>query len=770
MASSVKKSTGYIYGTSGTITLPSVEATDGILVFLGYDNNGTISYTIDTSGYTKVTTQNTANRSIASFYKANAAGTEAAISLSGMNGTYPHPWIAFVIPGAHTTSMISTTVTGNGAASNQPSGTTYTTGHADVVNFLALNIDGQRWSNFDQNAQFLAEVEGFTTSASPANRMQAAYQVYPSTGTTSAPRAYIDGSTNHGILQVPVRMATNNLLPGPILGSQPIDIITPLMEGSGSFGGAYGGSHDTGIAADFTDIDGYSTIHDETTFSFSTGRSPRGYNWATQVRVNGGSEELGVVGINVTETDYSGKRLIFNMNLLTYAAFASYAAGSAYFGIRTDKSGTLGWRVWRLPSATATPDPNKWITLVLDVDNTDYVTEVGTYDSTKVDGFLLGVRRETQDTQLYFHMIAIMNTMEMGHGSSGNALTFDDFVQYSETHEIKTFRKLAAGQYEHSHDWMAGDGSTRIYLEQDGFSLLSEQENDEAAFVVGYRSDTLPLGGWNTTANCVLKLTNGTIGGASVAPFTIDTDAGTDTDLTGLVIDNKELTWTSSGAANLLDGLELRRCNAITLDYAQVITVNNTRATTGGAVITGATQAALQTALDMWASCNLNNCTAGAGLYISFTGTGDVSLNSPANLTWSGNTTDVHYNSTNSSALTVVMGTNGNADQAKVATSGNATGVTISNDKTFSRSFVDESGTSITGVNAGLIKVSDSSTVDHDSAVSGGTYSYVHGGTTLACRFRAFKPGFRQYTEDPTLGNSDDTSTVTLFAAPASQN
>ena len=758
----VRKSTGYIYGTSGTITLPSVNATDGILIFLGYDNNGTISYTIDTASYTKITTQNTANRSIAAFYKENAAGTEATIALSGLNGTYSHPWEAFVIPGAHTTAMMSTTVTANGASSNQPSGTTYTTGHDDVCNFFALNIDSQRWSNWDQATQHLADVEAFTTSASAANRMQCGYQSYPSTGTTTAPRAYINATANWGMLQVPVRMASNSLLPAPVLASHAADVIQPLMAGSASFSGAYGGSHDSGIAVDFSDIDGHTTIHDESTFSSATGRGVRGYNWSTWLRVSGGSEQLGLAGINITEVDLSGERLMFNMTLATYAAFASYAAGSCYFGIRTDKNGTLGWRVWRLPSATATPDPNGFVTIVLDVDNTDYVTEVGTYDSTKVDGFLLGVRRETQDTQLYFNMIATMNTMIMAHGSSGNPLTFDDFVDQARTYELKSFNRLADGQYEHSHDWQIGDGTTPVHFEQDGFSVLSVAQNNEAAFSVGYRSSTLPSGGFVTSANCTLKPTNCTFSGATQAPFVMNLNAGTTVDTTGLVVDNKILTWTSSGSANKLDGAEFRRCSSITLDFAQVITVNNTSGATGGIYITGADQATLQTELNKYAGCALKSC--GIALYINYTGAAaDISLTTPSNLTWSGCTTDVHYISTNASGLTLVMGTGGNASTS--STGGAATGVTISNDVTLTLT-ISDANAEVSLLNRGATTV-----VDHtETATTTYTYTYTYSGD-VNLDVSVFLPGFEEWwSSSITLTNTSQSIDVQLVPVAASQN
>lgn len=67
--------------------------------------------------------------------------------------------------------------------------------------------------------------------------------------------------------------------------------------------------------------------------------------------------------------------------------------------------------------------------------------------------------------------------------------------------------------------------------------------------------------------------------------------------------------------------------------------------------ISGATQAALQLELDKLDNCSFTTAS-GVSIRVEFTGTGDVTL-AATGMTFSGNTTDVHYDSTNASTLTI---------------------------------------------------------------------------------------------------------------------
>lgn len=123
-----------------------------------------------------------------------------------------------------------------------------------------------------------------------------------------------------------------------------------------------------------------------------------------------------------------------------------------------------------------------------------------------------------------------------------------------------------------------------------------------------------------------------------------------------LIADSKEVVYTT--LADCSGGVTFSGC----VD-AQQITIGPL-----------STQVLLQAEIDKLAN-NIfrNNAVA---IRIEYTGTGDISLNFDG-ITWSGNTTDIHYHATDvgGSALTAVMANGSNATTSAI--SGTATGVTI---------------------------------------------------------------------------------------------
>lgn len=414
--------------------------------------------------------------------------------------------------------------------------------------------------------------------------------------------------------------------------------------------------------------------------------------------------------------------------------------------------GTNG-RLWSCGGSDAVPNVAKGIfpTLIEIGGGFELSDEdVGTFDPTDVDKIVYGNYTAEQFEGQYFGPVYKLQTMIMLGGSS--ALPCDmasclDAAKASLLNTVQDQSGQTTGQFYCLQNITIGDGgttdvdwdSTQQSVEYPGASDVTASTPRPQAQIssasltfkidagtgnsVVIQSQVFSMGDFHNHV-----VTSGSVtGGSNVIIAATPTVGVTDAALGG---------WTWTGCKEMtLTGDLSGGCTIDSCPDAQSIT------------LTGATEAALQAKVDAIANCTFtNNLVA---VRVEFTGTGDVELDFD-NITWTSNTTDIHYNATSSSALTAVM-ENG-SDATTTAISGSATSVTISAPVISLTVTSSEASSDIKIFNTGTQTIDASTTGTTVSTTTAATYDWT-----------VQKSGFiPQRGTAVVLGSSNVTVNVTL--------
>lgn len=331
-------------------------------------------------------------------------------------------------------------------------------------------------------------------------------------------------------------------------------------------------------------------------------------------------------------------------------------------------------RFWQLPTSNSVPSLNGTYPTVIDVDDTSFVMDsFGTPDTTDIGAFILGSQPTAYYVNTYFGPIFKLGTIAIHGGSSARPASFDTFLKAASKNVLNTVLAqggLADGQFFVCQNLQIGatnaivfDSSNQSVEFPSAYSADLKKRN----FKIGAAKLTLTV---DLASGSTCTLSSTTINFGNYHNFVVDTTVA----FTSVGLNILNSTATITNYPSNMAGISFIGCKEIT---------HNSNSFSGGCTfngcvdaqaitLTGSTQAALQTLLDNIANCDfLNNTTA---IRIEYTGTGDIELDF-TNITWTSNTTDIHYNSTNSSALTAVMAGTSNATTSAI--SGSATGVTI---------------------------------------------------------------------------------------------
>lgn len=443
-------------------------------------------------------------------------------------------------------------------------------------------------------------------------------------------------------------------------------------ESSGPFGG---GSYDPS-----TDI---SSTLDSKTFSYdafggATARKPYYFTGGLLSQFTNTGNVTGAVW-TCTSIDLSGQRICAHISTqsgLYYDRLPPFSEKGIYFGLRSGSG--AGYRIWHVSARNTQPNPSGQHVIVIDVDDTTYrLEDKGTFNSASVDGILFaGHNPSGSELRNELAVCAQLDTITLIEGSSTLPAKIETCQKLTNTAAILTAQNQNS---QSSKGWLlfqdlqVGNGSDPVYFEDSGGVLEFPKVRTESERKISYNvaADTLTLTLYGVSGDTI-KLTDYTVTSETTYNFTIhasSTSAAT-WDFSGLVIVNANVTWRdihSTAASNIT----FRDCPSFegnSADFSGGCTFDNTQIT-----LNGATQVALQALLDDYANCSLMNGTT--AIRIEYTGTGDITLSFDA-MSFSGNTTDIHYNSTNSSALTATM--DNGSDATTSAISGSATSVTIS--------------------------------------------------------------------------------------------
>ena len=468
--------------------------------------------------------------------------------------------------------------------------------------------------------------------------------------------------------------------------------------------------------------------------------------------------------------DLTGKNVTTNMCLTTgfyFATFGTLAQGGYVFGLG---SSATDYRIWKGLAQDTVPTGQFLKPLIIDpADTTNVVESGGAFDITAVDRVFYGVLNNGAHGGGLRYVVSQVHALEsvvVIGGSSARPACVEDLRVIAWSASLLTIQNQggqSALQFVSFQDLQIGNGGAdEVYFSDSNFSLEFPVIADESQKLMQFQDAAEDIGILiDAGASDTVHITSATIAGSSPWRFEIDagSSASADYDFSGLVIINAGIILRP---VTTFAGITFSGCKEIDdsalngADLSGGCTISS-GAGTNAISIAGATQAALQAALDDLANCTLlsNN----VAIRVNYTGTGDITLNF-SNIDWSGNTTDIHYNSTNASALTANMQAGSNATTS--AFSGAATGVTIANDVTFTIN-VSETGAEITLLRTGT--TTEEYHVETGGLTQGFTFTAPLG---FNVDLQVFKPGFRTFWQSNIdLGAADSSITATLEEAPA---
>jgi hypothetical protein len=493
-------------------------------------------------------------------------------------------------------------------------------------------------------------------------------------------------------------------------------------------------------------------------------------------RDGGGTYTLGTGGETAQQTtwalknaqDLTGKLITCSYNIIEDTAVTSQAP--YLLGLRSNSAAAM--RRFIGPAQDASPSPlNAIATVVYDPNTTDYLADDdGTYDATDVDGVYMAVHRGAaggSSVNMRWGAVYALETIVITNGSATFPCTFNTFADVAKTSGVGTVLEqngLVKGQVAAMHNLQIGDGSGATYFVggggQLGFATGANLSINELYSQVGENVYNLGIYG---VSGDTINLDSSVVAFATNAKGNIAYNASSTSAATwshsGAIFQNPYSVTLRDLGAGAYGGLTINSCELeITHNDADLtggVTINNQVSTTA-ITITGATEAALQTAINNLAGVKFTNSST-YGLTISYTGTGDISLNAPTGIA----VDELLYTATASSGLTLVVGSSG-AVFSNTSIAGSATSVTISNDKTFTIN-VNVTGAEITVLQTGT--TTEAYHVETGSTTQGYTFVAPLG---YNVDVQVFKAGYERFwTENLDLGSADSSISVELVAVPA---
>lgn len=447
-----------------------------------------------------------------------------------------------------------------------------------------------------------------------------------------------------------------------------------------------------------------------------------------------------------TDLEVSGGNKDFSGEILaiTFAGLPRTSTNSigSIFGI-TDKTNT---RIWQLDGANNYPNGSITnLTATIEVDGGFEIDDIGTVNTASISAIVVGGEVTPGSTgELTFAALNRLDTIVMKHGTITTDMRHVELV--SRTAMLNTVKN----QFGQTDTQYTVAQSIRIETQSWGGDLKQAIAYPQA---------------YNYTGKKTLNKLS-----AGLLSFELNPPSGGTHDVSGwlFVMGNYHGWGVTSGAAGtvICTGAYVTGCTPILNDSAAPIggfTIDSSKEVTyttladmsvGGTfsncvdaqqiTLTGATQAALQSEVDKIANNKYQTCAV--AIRIEYTGTGDISLNFN-NVKWTGNTTDIHYDSTNASQLTAVMANGSNASQAKVAVSGTATGVTVDNPP-LALTITDL----LAGSDVVILAAGTDTVLDSADQIAGTTFSYVYT-VPHSIDIGIIKPGYvTRYTYNYPLG------------------
>lgn len=734
-------------------------ANDRILVLLFANGNVTFSEVTSTDfgSAESSSTSYSEDISIGVFEMKTAAGSETERTFQHSGGSIEFSMYVLVWSGVDTTAAIEaqtgdTFSNGTGTAIRSPSSVT-TTGNNRVI-IQAACVDANAVPVLDPSMMALTPGPFMNAASGNVGAATAVgWTVRAGSGTSAAPDVICAHRDTTVVVTIALKPADATDAP-PYLASAPYDYFA-LMRSTANTGPFYGAGTFDAVADGVASINGNSTTADTVELINKQGLGGQ----SDSIGLNTASAEVGmrVGGWSIDSVDLSTNNVIICHPSASIAApFDTQAKSGFALGLR---SGTGNYRFFNLGGSNSMPNLREgWNAVMIDVtDSGNSIEDDGTFAAGSVDGVVVGSNKALSGTttQVAVSDLATANRITIVGGSSADPAKVSSFRD-----GVAPFATFPTPS-QTMQQVQIGDGSTKTYFYSPN-TVLAPYDRAGTTSVnnqtdAGYSADCLVY----ASASDTIKLDDMVLDGDGTTPlaFHASTSASATYTWAGLKVIRRVVTLRDVFSA--IGGATFSQCAEVVHNNADLSGGNTFDGCTGtqAITITGATQEALQAAIDLLANCTFSNSTT-YGLTISFTGTGNVSLNAPSSLT----VDELFYTSTNASALTIVVGSSGSSF-ANTQYGGSATGVTISNDKTLTVNI------SVTGAEVTLLERGTQTEIDHsETATTTYTYTYTYSSDTNA-DLQVYLPGYDAYWNDTVvLGDADQSISVTLNKVLGSQN
>lgn len=659
-------------GSLTTITGPTnfTHESGDLLVFIAYKDSTAGGNWTTPSGYTQLFNSQSGNISTACFTKV-AGSVETPPSTTTTDSARDAGGYFTVIAdiGGTPIDVSSLKTEGSSTAVFTPNSVT-TTVNDTLLLFYQFN-DTSGTLRSATTPTLLTDLP----SVFPGNNVESAagWTFQEASGTSIAPTFDLMGVETGQMYTIAISSSGTPIIP-PYHLVPPSDIIHPLR--GTQTAGPYGGG-DINITSELSGPIGGETFNHRALTQI--GQHFNGVDNVAWPTAPSSGSTTGLWGtcwsLSAGAVDLSGEIIAFNIihTLNSYAGMAPLDLTGMLFGLR---SGSGNFRFWNIAGIDTEPATNRFQSIVLEVDSTAFrLEDQGTFNSAAVDGIVMCSHKITNvRSEPSYHELRTLDVVELIGGTSNIPITFQSFKTALGSSSLLTLSNQGGSsgkQFFSLQGIKIGNGVNALHFADPNTSLEFAAPADattkkvQSQAVAGVRGLELHVVAGNTA-----DLSNITLSGEADWPYLVN--AGS-----------------TSGAAITTDGHTIIGGTATLQDIytaASGWTFIDFTLTPNGADLSGgcffsnteipltdSTEALLQAQLDGFANAAVSN--GPVAIRISYTGTGDISLDFDA-ITWSNNTVDIHYNSTNSSELTAVMDNGSNA--TTTAISGSATGVVIS--------------------------------------------------------------------------------------------
>lgn len=658
--------------TNLALALPPHATDDVIIMHCAMDTGTTVTGTGTTGTWTSIGNTTATNNTGSCFYRKMTSGSET-VSVTTTDA-YTIWFVVCRDVDTTTTLDVTSSFTNVNTATSTPVSTSITTTTADALILYFVGIDGvATQTHSDPGVMSLGSFDSTGTTATTSAAQGAAWYIQRTAGAVPAPTWTASASGTYTKYTIALRNKSGGIVPPYIDDSAaPAVILT-----SGHHTGTLNNISFPGTLTSTAAINGKTATYSAATAGADFGINPY-------------SSALAKTSATVAVTVLAGYEIIFtgNRNVSTGLIVGSFIAATPKTGtfsvgsisqgglvVRIGSSSTA-WCAYQVGARDSVPTTEQRYVFAIQPGYTAsaYGTPGTAVTTTALSYMQFMLNCPKQAAQVYMSELFNTKVQILAGGTSTAPVDSDGVSDIGRSFRLPVIQKSGASGLLSYVPIQVGGGDAINFQINAGslqfprnYSVVTKEVNFHAA------ADSVGIS-YAGKSGDVIKHTNSVITSASSFYWEINSAATSAAtwDFTGTVITNATVRLRP---VMTFDSMTFTGCTGITTNASvvsnSIFSVNPEIVAAGGAFsscvftagtaaaggtvsITGASQAALQTALNLFTSCTFSNNTVPLGaLRIIYTGAaGAVALTMTGN-TFTGNTTDIRWEAPSGSNLTI---------------------------------------------------------------------------------------------------------------------